>query len=289
MLKDMIWSVVSKAEMEGCGTNQVFKYYREALGNDNIKLAIVDENDTLGFVSKDDIVLLRDTRKPLIDTIRKRSFRTTAEDYNEYKKVADKGNLGTFLSVCGIPIPLQYPFPYKNLKGSVFVKPRYGSDSMGITSECICNTQEQIISHIKKLKKTFGEILVEQYIEGREFTVSCINVKGIIHTAAIEIDCSETGGIQTRDCKVGFKEYCSSIPMPLSKNLETLAIKVFRVVGLKHYARIDFRMDKKGRLYVIDVNPLPGLGPIDHLAKSFLLARNFSYTDTIKMVIASAT
>ena len=54
----MIWSIVSKDEMDNYGTSNVFKFYREALGRESIKLAVVDETDSLDFVSEDDIVLL---------------------------------------------------------------------------------------------------------------------------------------------------------------------------------------------------------------------------------------
>ena len=47
----MIWSVVSKSEMEGFGTSPVFRFYREVLGKENIKLAVVDEDDELDFVA----------------------------------------------------------------------------------------------------------------------------------------------------------------------------------------------------------------------------------------------
>ena len=50
----MIWSITSKEEMENYGISSVFKYYREALGKDNVKLAVVDENDKLDFLQKEE-------------------------------------------------------------------------------------------------------------------------------------------------------------------------------------------------------------------------------------------
>ena len=64
---------------------------------------------------------------------------------------------------------------------------------------------------------------------------------------------------------------------------------MFRLLRLKHYARIDFRKGNDGLYYLIDVNLLPGLGPLDHFAKCLLLAKNISYIDAIKKVINTAS
>ena len=98
----MIWSIVSKDEMENYGTSNVFKFYREALGRENIKLTVVDETDSLDFVSEDDIVLLRTASKLLIDTIRKKGVKTTAEDFDVYSLADDKLQISRFLLSKGI-------------------------------------------------------------------------------------------------------------------------------------------------------------------------------------------
>lgn len=83
----MIWSITSKEEMENYGISSVFKYYREALGKDNVKLAVVDENDKLDFLQKEDVALLRTASESLIKTIRAKGVKTTAEDFSKYELV----------------------------------------------------------------------------------------------------------------------------------------------------------------------------------------------------------
>lgn len=73
--------------MENYGISSVFKYYREALGKDNVKLAVVDENDKLDFLQKEDVALLRTASESLIKTIRAKGVKTTAEDFFKYELV----------------------------------------------------------------------------------------------------------------------------------------------------------------------------------------------------------
>lgn len=286
----MMWSITSKDEYEHYGISSVFKYYREALGRDNIRLMIVDENDNLNFIQNGDIVLLRTASKTLIETIRQKGAKTTAEDYSKYELVKDKEKVGRFLRSFGIQIPHQHQ-NYMNIKDgcAYFVKPRFGSDSFGISKNSICRTKDEVIKQKEYLEEELCmKSIVEDYIEGIDCTVTCINncTTNELLVCPISVECDETDSIQTRQCKVEFKEYCSALE---SEEIKRIATYVFRVLKLKSHARIDFRKGVDGRFYVIDINLLPGLGPLDHLAKSLLLTKNMSYIDALKAVIASAS
>lgn len=288
----MIWSVVTKTEMEGFGTNQVFRFYREALGKQRIKLAVVDDNDSLDFVGRDDIVILRTASLQLIDTIKRKGIVSTAENYRAYKIVSDKIMLGEFLRINHIDVPRQ--FYIDELIGGMtyFVKPRFGSDSKGISQKNICKSKSEVNEQVIKINNELGqEAIIEEFVDGFDCTVSCIyNLQSCeFISCAIEIECDETGSVQTRDCKVGFKECCYPMSKEEADRAKEISKKVFGLLGLKHHARIDFRKDKNGNLFVIDVNLLPGLGPLDHFAKSLLLEKNMSYVDAIKAVVSSAS
>ena len=284
----MIWAVVSKEEMEGFGTSPVFRFYREVLGKDNVRLAVVDEGDDLSFVNPSDVILLRTASKKLLDTIERKGIKSTAERYEAYETIRDKSRLAKFLQEHEIQVPQQFSIDEVEDGKVYFVKPRYGSDSFGITIHSICFSRSEVEEELEYQKSQGFESVIEEFIEGVDCTVACCwPMEEKFLTAAIEVECEETKSIQTRDCKVGFKEYCSAALN--SEELECVAREVFDALELKHHARIDFRRDKNGNVYVIDVNLLPGLGPLDHFAKCFLLTENFSYADTMKMLILSAT
>ena len=288
----MVWSLVTKKEMDGFGTNPVFRFYREALGKDNIKLAVVEESDPLDFIDVSDIILLRTANKSLIDRIQQKGVKSTSEDFGVYELVNDKIALGEYLKGQGIPVPQQYTLD--NLKSGLvyFVKPRFGSDSKGISESSICFSTEWVKRQVEYIESTMHqESIIEEYISGVDCTVACyVNSHNKeLSVCAIEVECEETGGIQTRSCKVGFKEYCSPLNAVEGKEIKEISRRVFESLHLKHHARIDFRRNNDGRYYVIDVNLIPGLGPIDHFAKCLLLEKNISYIDAIKAVVDSAS
>lgn len=285
----MIWSITSKKEMEELNTPSVFRYYQEALGKDNIQLAVVDETDNLDFVNKGDIVLLRTASKSLIKTIRKKVVRTTAEDFCKYELVKDKAKLARILTMNRIRVPFQYRQILDSHGKTFFVKPRYGSDSVGISEQNICHTADEIRVQTKKLDpKGKGDVVVEDFIDGREFTVVCIKGSSL-RTFAMEVICTANGGIQTYESKMNYMEVGSKVYGELNDRAKEIAADVFSCLGIQHHARIDMRCDADGKLYVIDVNLLPGLGPIGDLARCLLLTENMSYIDALKAVIASAS
>lgn len=286
----MIWSVVSKEEMDNFGTGNVFKFYQEALGRDNIKLAIVDEADKLDFVSEDDIVLLRTASKQFIDTIRDKGVKTTAEDNDTYYLVNDKLQVSRFLLSKGIHTPAHQSIDFVEDGKVYFVKPRFGSDSKGVTEKSICTSKEDVKKQATAIFNACNcKVVIEKFIEGKEYTVACFNIDNELRCFPIEVDCSKTFGIQTQKGKAEFVECGLRLEDNDRNEINVIAKRVFEVLGIKHHARIDFRRDKNGNYYVIDVNLIPGLGPTGDLVRCMLLTENYSYTDALKMVIASAT
>lgn len=283
----MIWSIVEKREMENCGTNMVFRHYREALGKEKVKLAVVNYDDPLDFVKEGDIVLCRFFDKTLLETLKEKGVANTAEDCHAYELVRDKVAMAISLAKHGIRVPRQYNIHEIQERHDYFVKPRYGSDSFGITEKSVCRNIHDVRSRVKYLEKdTKMESLIEDFIEGKDCTVACWSNGYSVLACGIEVECDNNDGIQTRECKAVFNEYCSTLH---EKDLEETAKDVFRLLRLKHYARIDFRKGNDGLYYLIDVNLLPGLGPLDHFAKCLLLTKNISYIDAIKKVISTAT
>lgn len=264
----MIWSIVSKEEMKGCNS-PAFSFYEEALGKSNIQLAVVDETDRLSFVQENDIVLLRTASKQLIDAIRKKGVKTTAEDYNTYYLAKDKVKVSRFLHSFGICVSENVSIN-RLVNGKIyFVKPRFGSES-DVSTLMVCRSKKEVEDHVEKIRKTCKQdSIIELYLSGPEYTVACVNRNGDIESYPIDIS-----GNVICDYK--------------RKELELKAKNVFSVLGIKHHARIDFRSDNEGNLHVIDVNLIPSLGPNDKWCRCYQEA-GFSYKDSLDNVINSAT
>ena len=153
----MIWTIVSKAEMEGYKIPPVFQYYREVIGKENISLAVVDEDDPLDFVKPHDVILLRTASERLIESIERKGVASTAESYSLYRQVQDKAGLGQFLWKYGVLVPYQFTLGKATVNRRYFVKPRYGSESFGITPQCICNNQAEVAAQVERLYTELGQ------------------------------------------------------------------------------------------------------------------------------------
>ena len=287
----MIWTIVSKAEMEGYKIPPVFQYYREVIGKENISLAVVDEDDPLDFVKPHDVILLRTASERLIESIERKGVASTAESYSLYRQVQDKAGLGQFLKY-GVLVPYQFTLGKATVNRRYFVKPRYGSESFGITPQCICNNQAEVAAQVERLYTELGqESVIEEYVDGIDCTVACYYDPLIkdVRAHAIKVECDEVGGIQTHVGKFDYNEYCSPLYGDDGRQARAISRNVFRLLGIRHHARIDYRLSYDGRLYLIDVNLLPGLGPSAHFSKCLLLTENISYMDAIKSILKSSS
>lgn len=137
------------------------------------------------------------------------------------------------------------------------VKPCCGGSSVGVE---IAHTEE---AYQKALDTAFGyeeEVVVEQYIEGREFSVGVVDGKAypVIEIAPL----------------VGFYDYTNkykagstveTCPAELSpeetKRMQHYAEMAYHALKLECYARIDFMMGRDGRMYCLEANTLPGMTP----------------------------
>lgn len=273
----MIWAVNTKEDMEKSKTSPVFQEYSQALGPENIKLAVVEETDPLDFVGKDDIVLLRNVCNTLITTIRKKRIKSTAEEVQTYELANDKHRMSLFLQQHGILVPRQYNVQNVEDEKTFFVKPRFGGENVGISEKCICHSKKEVerqVSYIKERLKQ--DAVIEEYIEGTEITIASCMLQQVLHSYAIERIDSEN-------------PIWTAMQEKNRQMADAIAKRVFLSLGLKSHMRIDVRKDRMGNLYVIDVNLIPGLGKNGLLAKSLLLSENISYTDAIKAVVNSAT
>ena len=170
---------------------------------------------------------------------------------------------GYMLVENGAPLPeIDLPFP-------VIVKPNTEGSSKGISGLSVVHDRTALYSLLpEKLKAYKQDMLIEEYIYGREFTVGLLGNAGnlrVFPPMEIIFD-KESGGIYSYEVKRNFRHHVSYKCPPdledsLQKELENTAEVIFRLLGCKDMARIDFRLSSDGRIYFIEINPLPGLAP----------------------------
>lgn len=137
------------------------------------------------------------------------------------------------------------------------VKPCSGGSSVGVS---IVNSREDFAKAMETAFVEDDDVLVEQYIKGREFSIAVIDGKAL---PIIEI-CPKEGFYDYKNkYQAGLTD--DICPAPLSKELtesmQDNAVKVFNTLMLGVYARIDFLLDENDNMYCLEANTLPGMTP----------------------------
>src|SRR5579884_953449 len=180
----------------------------------------------------------------------------------------------------------------------LIVKPNLEDGSLGIDSESVVWDIESLRKKVRATIKEFKRpVIVEEYIDGREFNVSILGDK------AIAIGEVEFSGLPEGKPRVvsyrakwdresdEYKGTSTICPANLDRKTENrirdIALKAFRAIGCRDYARVDMRMDSLRRIYVIEVNPNPDISPDSGFSRA-LKAAGLSYEAFVDRVIGFA-
>ncbi len=160
-----------------------------------------------------------------------------------------------------------------DMKFPLIVKPNAEGSSKGIGSTSIVDNEEQLRLAVKECVEKYRQpALVEEYISGREFTVGLLGDKRprVLPPMEIKFKKQESGEtprpVYDYTVKQDWEEYVYyQCPAKLTeseqKAMEKIARATFWALDCRDVARVDLRMDAEGRIYVLEVNPLPGLTP----------------------------
>ncbi|HPW16866.1 MAG TPA: ATP-grasp domain-containing protein [Candidatus Aminicenantes bacterium] len=162
--------------------------------------------------------------------------------------------------------PLELRFP-------LIVKPNAEDASLGVYPESVVRDEESLRRQVRRCLDSYRQpVLVEAFIDGREFNVSVMENGRARALPVSEIDFSampeDTPRILGYDAKWFedhplYQKTPPVCPAPiddgLRAGLQGLAEAAFRTMGCRDYARIDFRMDARGRPFILEVNPNPDI------------------------------
>jgi D-alanine-D-alanine ligase len=111
-------------------------------------------------------------------------------------------------------------------------------------------------------------VLVEEFIQGRELTVGMVGtpprvmgIMEVIPRRGTDPDFFYSIDIK-RDWRRQVRYQCpADLSAGLGERIAAHSLKLFKILGCRDMARIDFRLDSQGQSYFIEANPLPGLKP----------------------------
>ncbi|MBU1095705.1 MAG: D-alanine--D-alanine ligase [Ignavibacteriae bacterium HGW-Ignavibacteriae-2] len=211
------------------------------------------------------------------------------------------------LSSMGINTPkfIYFKEPQKiykhNLNYPIIVKPSLEDASVGIDVGAVAIDYKQLKKRIDYIFAEFKQpVLIEEYIPGREFNVAVLGDKRPKVLPISEIDFSSMPdhlhNIVSFQAKWDpmHEAYHKTIPicpaiMPnkIEAEAHDIALKAFKAMGCRDYARIDMRLSRDNKLYVLEVNPNPDLTEDAGFMRSMACA-GYSYKRSLKTILEFA-
>jgi D-alanine-D-alanine ligase len=164
--------------------------------------------------------------------------------------------------------------------------PRQGS-TVGV---CIVKKRDELEPAIAEAAKYDDELLIEKFVPGRELTI------GILGDQALPIlEIIPKGGFYDFTNKYPFlnpqaggaaEHICPArIEPEKTKEIQELALRAFRALGLRVYSRVDMILSRTGEPFVLEINTIPGMTEASLLPEA-AAAAGISYVDLCRRVIA---
>ena len=169
--------------------------------------------------------------------------------------------------------PRSLPFP-------IVIKPNDAGSSVGLS---IVKKEKNILNETKEALKYSGKYIIEKYISGRELTAPII--------------CEETYPLVEIVSKSGIYDYKSKyghgmneylvpplMDSSVTEKIKMSAKKVWNILGMRNYGRIDFRLNENNEAFCLEANTLPGMTSASLLPKSAKYS-GLEFPDLIEKII----
>lgn len=191
------------------------------------------------------------------------------------------------------------------LRYPLIVKPNSEGSGKGITMTSVVRNKAELAREAEKTATVYQQnILVEEFIDGKELTVGILGNYPPVAMPVLEIDfssCKASGEFfYTWKVKEFEKEVAENAglspqwhcPARLSeiamREIKETALKAFSTIGCVDLSRVDIILGKDGVPYVLEVNPLPGLDPVDSNFPYIGKCAGLSYSDLMNRILEVA-
>ena len=218
----------------------------------------------------------------------------------------DKAKTKQILASEGIPTPPWQLFsepdtPFNHqLAFPLIVKPNHEGSSKGICREGVVWDEPSLRHQVVRIHNCYRqEAIVEEFIEGAELTVGVIGDEAL---PILEVDFSSCKASGEFFYSWRMKEFQGDASLALAPvfycparfdrvtttRVQHLALKAHRALGCLDLSRTDIRLRANGTPFVLEVNPLPGLSPLDSNFPMMTTAAGFSHEALIQRIVTLA-
>ena len=167
------------------------------------------------------------------------------------------------------------------LKFPLLVKSAYVEGSAGISQSSIVRDDEKLVERVEFIhRQTSSPAIAEQYIEGREIYLGLIGNQRVetytpwellmekLPEGAANIATSRVKWSPKYQEKVGLVTRAAELQPEQVRELEHLSRRIYRLMMLSGYARLDYRLAEDGKFFLLEANPNPNIAHMDDFADS---------------------
>jgi D-alanine-D-alanine ligase len=185
----------------------------------------------------------------------------------------------------------------KNIEYPLIVKCLNEEASLGISKASIVHNDDKLLERIEFLHGQLGkDAIAEAFIEGQEIYVGVLGNYRLesLPPWALYFDKANNPDkeIYSNNAKFnwgyrenkGIRSAKADISPQLEKEISDVAKRAYRALSLNGYARMDFRVDKDGGIYLLEANPNPNIGELEEFADSALFAGT-KYPDLLQKIL----
>ena len=196
----------------------------------------------------------------------------------------DKARTKEIISFYGIPNPGFQVFrdptaPLREGLGfPIILKPVAEGSSKGITNDCLVRNEAELRQKLRHLLEAYRQpVIAEEFLEGREFTVSLIGNGSPEVLPIVEVCFDDIPEGMNRFDSYEMKWIYDSpgsgkhienmvrcpadIPKGLDNHIKKVCLDAYKALGCRDFCRIDLRLDSRGVPNILEVNPIAGLMP----------------------------
>lgn len=205
--------------------------------------------------------------------------------------------VNSLLDRAGLPIPrfaLARPGdPLPTVGFPAICKPAAEDASIGIEQRSVVRTARALAARVEAMHERWPEVLVQRYIDGREVNVGILG-DTVLPISEIRFDGMPRGKWRIvsyrskwetgSDEDTGTEPHCpAELPARLAAELRTLVLSAWRLLGGHDYGRVDIRIDRAGRPWILEVNANPDIAPDAGLAR-MACAAGMDYAALVRAV-----
>ncbi len=219
----------------------------------------------------------------------------------------DKNLCKELLSLHKIKVPGFQSLPvgkavkvHKNINWPLVVKPALEDSSEGISNASVVNDEEALNNRAAFVHDNWGQpAIAEEYIEGRELYVAILGNKqlNVLPVRECSFDSKEDGGPLMATWKVKWDEKFrekwnvnfgfASLEDGVFENIKRVCKKVYRILQMRDYGRIDLRLTPNNKIVILEANPNPDLAYGEEVAEA-AEKTGISYENLIECIIRTA-